>query len=315
MENTIWVFGDTDTKSISKYKHVLLCYQTFRARGQWVSLDNSYKDSFFLLYELITPQIELLKGFHISPLIPHASLITSFITSSPQGAEPHFQHKPFFSSYCPHSSWDLQVHKWPWTRRNFTLPWHLLEEKEEHGWWGRRRSQELRWVWVDLASGALVSQTLSSAAVSASPNVIVLWSRHQQAQLSWPSPCCSLSQESKLSLLCTSRLYFKADNCISNRHCVRLEEGSLSERSQRGGFGTWDWEMIALSSCFSSETQIASSCLANKRVKRGERLITPFCKHGFPLSFSAKTRQKTLFMFAWVLIQTGGTKPWHPAHC
>lgn len=73
--------------------------------------------------------------------------------------------------------------------------------------------------------------------------------------------------------------------------------------------------MIVLSICFSSEIQIASSCPANKRVKREGRLITPFCKRGFPLSSSAKTRQETQFMFAWVLIQTGDTKPWRPAHC
>lgn len=133
------------------------------------------------------------------------------------------------------------MQKWWYTQRNSTLPWHLLEEKEEHGCWGWRKAQELRWVWtwpVEHRGRALMSQMLSPAGVSASCNVIVLWHRHQQAQLSCPSPCCSLSRERKFSLFCAVRLCFWADDCILKRHCVRLEKASLSERFQGGGFGT-----------------------------------------------------------------------------
>lgn len=96
----------------------------------------------------------------------------------------------------------------------------------------------LGWTWpVEQRGRALVWQPLSSA-VLASCNVIVLWFRHQPAQPSCPSPCWSLSQQRKLSLLGTIRSHFEADDCISKRCCVRLKEASLSERFQRGAFGS-----------------------------------------------------------------------------
>lgn len=165
---------------------------------------------------------------------------------------------------------------------------------------------------------AVVSQTLSSAVVSASCNVIVLWYHRQQAQLSCPSSCCSSSQERKLSVFCTIRLHFEADNCISKRHCVRLEETSLPERFQRGGFGTTAPEtgkwLYYLAVCPQKyKLHLAAQPTKGRKEEEGWPYLFPSC--GFPLSLSAKTRQETQLMFAWVLIQTSDTRPWSPAHC
>lgn len=158
-----------------------------------------------------------------------------------------------------------------------------------------------------------MSQTLNSAVVSASCNVIVLWYSHQQAQLSCPLPHCSLSQESKLALFCTIKLFFRADNCISKRHCVWLEEARLSERLQRGRFGTttpeigkWLYYLAVSPQRYKLPTQQK----VEKRSK-SNHTFSPNC--GFPFCFSFETRQKTQFKFA--LMQTSDTRLWSPAHC
>lgn len=147
-------------------------------------------------------------------------------------------------------------------------------------------------------------QPLSSA-VLASCNVIVLWFHHQPAQPSCPSPCWSLSQQRKLSLLGTIRSHFEADDCISKRCCVRLKEASLPERFQRGAFGSTAPETrrwLCYSAVALQSYKVPLAAQAHHRVKRdeGRPHLSPSC--GFPSPSSARTRQEAQSVFARALI-------------
>lgn len=242
------------------------------------------------------------------------------LPSSPQGAGPCFQHKPFLFSYSPLTPFlgptgPTQAEALHCFGTCLRRKRNMADRGEE----GARSWGGFGWSWpVEQRGWALVSQTLSSAVVSASCNVIVLWYHHQQAQLSCPTPCCSSSQERKLSLFCTVRLCFRADDCIWRRHCVWLEEARLSERFQRGGFGitapeTGKWLYYLAVSPQRYKPYPAAWPTKGGKGEEGWPHLSPSC--GFPLSFSAETMQETQFKFAWVLIQTGDTRPWSPAHC